>query len=147
MRFGGHHAAVGVTLKADKIPEFTERLCRYMDELPPEDFIPRVEVDASVDLSELTLSNVEKLDLLAPFGQENVSPHFLAHGVMMAGGVIVPMNQRKSWDELHRELELVEPSAILTDGDDYGCNEEMQAAYGSLLRPWMPTRLTSLQSL
>ena len=30
----------------------------------------------------------------------------------------------KSWDELHRELELVEPSAILTDGDDYGCNEE-----------------------
>ena len=57
------------------------------------------------------------------------------YGVMMAGGVIVPMNQRKSWEELHRELELVEPSAILTDGDDYGCNEEMQAAYGSLLRP------------
>lgn len=86
VRFGGHHAAVGVTLKADKIPEFTERLCEYMDKLPPEDFIPRIEVDASVDLSELTLANVEKLDLLAPFGQENSSPHFLAHGVMMAGG-------------------------------------------------------------
>lgn len=93
VRFGGHHAAVGVTLKADKIPEFTERLCRYMDELPPEDFIPRVEVDASVDLSELTLSNVEKLDLLAPFGQENVSPHFLAHGVMMAGGRAVGVDK------------------------------------------------------
>ena len=86
VRFGGHHAAVGVTLKADKIPEFTERLCEYMDKLPPEDFIPRIDVDASVDLSELTLANVEKLDLLAPFGQENSSPHFLAHGVMMAGG-------------------------------------------------------------
>lgn len=86
MRFGGHHAAVGVTLKADKISEFTERLCAYMDALPPEDFIPRIDVDASVDLSELTLANVEKLDLLAPFGQENSSPHFLAHGVMMAGG-------------------------------------------------------------
>ncbi len=86
VRFGGHHAAVGVTLKADKIPEFTERLCAYMDALPPEDFIPRIDVDASVDLSELTLANVEKLDLLAPFGQENSSPHFLAHGVMMAGG-------------------------------------------------------------
>ncbi len=86
VRFGGHHAAVGVTLKADKIPEFTKRLCAYMDALPPEDFIPRIDVDASVDLSELTLANVEKLDLLAPFGQENSSPHFLAHGVMMAGG-------------------------------------------------------------
>ena len=65
----------------------------------------------------------------------NNSYHYAVncYGVMMAGGVIVPMNQRKSWDELHREL--VEPSAILTDGDDYGCNEEMQAAYGSLLRP------------
>ena len=63
----------------------------------------------------------------------NNSYHYAVncYGVMMAGGVIVPMNQRKSWDELHRELELVEPSAILTDGDDYGCNEEMQAAYGS----------------
>ena len=67
----------------------------------------------------------------------NNSYHYAVncYGVMMAGGVIVPMNQRKSWDELYRELELVEPSAILTDGDDYGCNEEMQAAYGSLLRP------------
>lgn len=67
----------------------------------------------------------------------NNSYHYAVncYGVMMAGGVIVPMNQRKSWDELHRELELVEPSAILTDGDDYGCNEEMQAAYSSLLRP------------
>ena len=67
----------------------------------------------------------------------NNSYHYAVncYGVMMAGGVIVPMNQRKSWEELHRELELVEPSAILTDGDDYGCNEEMQADYGSLLRP------------
>lgn len=85
-RFGGHHAAVGVTLPASKLPEFSERLCAYMDKLPPEDFIPRIEVDASLDLSELTLENVAKLDLLAPFGQENPSPHFLAHGVVISGG-------------------------------------------------------------
>ena len=56
-------------------------------------------------------------------------------GVLLAGGVLVLLNQRKSWEELQYELELVEPAAILTDGEDYGCNEEMQAAYGSLLRP------------
>ena len=39
-RFGGHHAAVGVTLPASKLSEFSERLCAYMDKLPPEDFIP-----------------------------------------------------------------------------------------------------------
>ena len=57
------------------------------------------------------------------------------YGVMLAGGVIVPLNQRKSWEELQYELEMVEPSLILTDGEDYGCNEQMQAAYGALLRP------------
>ena len=57
------------------------------------------------------------------------------YGVMLAGGVVVPLNQRKSWEELHDELELVEPALILTDGEDHGCNEEIQAAYGSLLRP------------
>ncbi len=57
------------------------------------------------------------------------------YGVMLAGGVVVPLNQRKSWEELHCELELVEPTMILTDGEDHGCNEEVQAAYGSLLRP------------
>ena len=42
------------------------------------------------------------------------------YGVMLAGGVIVPLNQRKSWEELQYELEMVEPSLILTDGEDYG---------------------------
>ena len=57
------------------------------------------------------------------------------YGIMLAGGVVVPLNQRKSWDELSYELQLVEPAAILTDGEDYGCNAEVQAAYGSILRP------------
>ena len=67
----------------------------------------------------------------------NNSYHYAVncYGVMMAGGVVVPLNQRKSWEELHYELELVEPTLILTDGEDHGCNEEIQAAYGSLLRP------------
>ena len=56
-------------------------------------------------------------------------------GVVAAGAVLVLLNQRKSWDELSYELGLVEPAAILTDGDDYGCNAEVQAAYGSILRP------------
>ena len=45
------------------------------------------------------------------------------------------LNQRKSWDELSYELQLVEPAAILTDGEDYGCNDQLKAAYGDILRP------------
>ena len=84
-RFGGHEAAVGVTLPADKLPEFTERLCACLDELPPDSFHPRIEIDACVDLSELTLENVQELSQLAPFGQENPVPRYLARDVTLTG--------------------------------------------------------------
>ena len=56
-------------------------------------------------------------------------------GIILAGGVLVLLNQHKSWDELSYELGLVDPAAILTDGDDYGTKEQLQATYGSILRP------------
>lgn len=73
-RFGGHDAAVGVTLPADKLPEFERRLCAYMDALPEGAFHPLVEIDSCVSLDELTLDNVAQLDKLAPFGQEHPVP-------------------------------------------------------------------------
>ncbi|MBQ6455380.1 MAG: single-stranded-DNA-specific exonuclease RecJ [Eggerthellaceae bacterium] len=83
-RFGGHEAAVGVTLPVSKLPEFTERICAYMDSLPAEAFHPLVQIDTCVDLSELTLENVRQLDRLAPFGQQNPIPCFLARDVTLA---------------------------------------------------------------
>ena len=56
-------------------------------------------------------------------------------GIILAGGVLVLLNQHKSWDELSYELGLVDPAAILTDGDDYGFNDQLKAAYGDILRP------------
>lgn len=84
-RFGGHEAAVGVTLSADRLPEFEQRLCAYLDELPSDSFHPRIEIDACAELSELTLEHVEELARLAPFGQENPVPRFLARDVTLAG--------------------------------------------------------------
>lgn len=82
-RFGGHEAAVGVTLPADRIPEFTERLLAYMDTLPDDSFRPRYDIDACVNLGELTLENVQKLSYLAPYGQDNRPPRFLAQNVLL----------------------------------------------------------------
>ena len=56
-------------------------------------------------------------------------------GIILAGGVLVTLNQKKTWDELEYELGLVEPALILNDGIDYGCRAELEAAYGPKLRP------------
>ena len=55
-------------------------------------------------------------------------------GIILAGGVLVTLNQKKTWDELEYELGLVEPVLILNDGIDYGCRAELEAAYGPKLR-------------
>ena len=56
-------------------------------------------------------------------------------GIILAGGVLVTLNQKKTWDELEYELGLVEPALILNDGVDYGYRPQLEAAYGPLLRP------------
>lgn len=83
-RFGGHEAAVGVTLPAENLPAFTERLCAYMETLPDGNFHPRIDIDATVSLDELTIETVEELERLAPFGQENRQPVFLAQSVSLS---------------------------------------------------------------
>lgn len=83
-QFGGHAAAVGITIKKENIDAFAKKLCAYMDTLSDECFHPRLSIDACVDLGELTMDNVERLSMLAPFGQENRSPRFLAKNVMVS---------------------------------------------------------------
>ena len=58
-----------------------------------------------------------------------------SYGIILAGGVLVTLNQKKTWDELEYELGLVESALILNDGIDYGCRAELEAAYGPKLRP------------
>lgn len=83
VRFGGHEAAVGITLKTKDIPAFTKALCDYLDKLPEDDFHPLIEIDACINLDELTLETVGALKQVAPFGQENPTPCFLARDVLL----------------------------------------------------------------
>ena len=59
----------------------------------------------------------------------------IAFGTILAGGVVVTINQKKTWPELEYELGLVEPALLFNDGIDYGCREQLEAAYGDRLRP------------
>ena len=59
----------------------------------------------------------------------------IAFGAILAGGVVVTVNQKKTWPELEYELGLVEPALLFNDGIDYGCREQLEAAYGDRLRP------------
>ncbi|MGE5508976.1 MAG: single-stranded-DNA-specific exonuclease RecJ [Chitinophagales bacterium] len=74
-KFGGHAMAAGLTIAAERIPEFRGRLGRCAEaRLTPEDFVPSLRLDAEVTADELTPSLVAELERLAPFGAGNPTP-------------------------------------------------------------------------
>lgn len=83
IRFGGHAGAVGVTIEAEKLGAFRERMEEVLARVPEDDFEDRGEVAAVVRLSELTIDNINQLSRLEPFGQGNKVPLLAATGVTM----------------------------------------------------------------
>jgi single-stranded-DNA-specific exonuclease len=69
--YGGHPGAAGFSLDPERIPEFRAAFSRAVAaaaEVIPE---PVLEIDAYVDLPDLTLGMVEEISRLAPFGRGN----------------------------------------------------------------------------
>jgi single-stranded-DNA-specific exonuclease len=90
VRFGGHQYAAGVTLEAARIDEFRQRFNAYAAaRLSPEDFLPRMDVDAVVELGDLADAAVQEVLALAPFGHGNPPPLVAALDVEVAGQPVV----------------------------------------------------------
>jgi single-stranded-DNA-specific exonuclease len=82
LRFGGHSHAAGLSLPTVKIAEFRGRINSYAaGKLTPEDLRPRLDIDAVVDLAELTPRAVAELAAMEPFGHRNPPPLLAAMGL------------------------------------------------------------------
>jgi single-stranded-DNA-specific exonuclease len=85
IKFGGHKHAAGLTLHPAKVAEFRLRFNAYgQAHLQPEDFQPRLEFDAVLELNEIDEGSVNDLFTLAPFGHSNPPPLFAALNVEIA---------------------------------------------------------------
>ncbi len=105
-RFGGHAIAAGLTITADRIPEFSRRFGEIAaSRLGPDDLVPVLDVDEEVRLAAMTPALAEQLQRLAPFGMDNPEPVFAARG-------LVAVTTRVMGDGQHLRLGL-------TDGDSF----------------------------
>ncbi|WP_338777310.1 single-stranded-DNA-specific exonuclease RecJ [Metabacillus sp. FJAT-52054] len=92
--FGGHPMAAGMTLAAEDIDELRERLNMLAkNQLKEEDFIPLTKVDLSCKLEDVTLSTIEELNLLAPFGMNNPKPVVMIEDLKVTGMRKIGSNQ------------------------------------------------------
>lgn len=80
--FGGHTYAVGLSLREENIPEFTQRFEEYVAaNILPEQLTPQIDIDAFLSFSEITPEFVSILRLFTPFGPGNRIPTFCTRRV------------------------------------------------------------------
>ncbi|KKQ80111.1 MAG: Single-stranded-DNA-specific exonuclease RecJ [Parcubacteria group bacterium GW2011_GWC2_38_7] len=78
-RFGGHSQACGFTLTSQEmLEEFKSSLGAHASsEIKNKNLTPFVDVDAEIDLSEISLGFYNQLEGFEPFGEGNIKPTFL----------------------------------------------------------------------
>ncbi len=81
-RFGGHAMAAGLTMPAERIPEFSHRFNEIASaQLTPADLVPALRVDAETPLPAVTETLATQLERLAPFGMGNAQPVLATRGL------------------------------------------------------------------
>lgn len=82
VKFGGHAAAAGFTVRREDIEELRERLSQHVQSVleSEEDLVPRFRVDAAMQVDEVTLDMASGLRQLEPHGIGNPRPVFLIEG-------------------------------------------------------------------
>ena len=84
-KHGGHAMAAGLSLAADRLDDFRAALRAHAAEhLDADLLVPRLRIDAVVDLSDLTPDLVRQLEALGPYGAANPRPTLMARDVLLA---------------------------------------------------------------
>lgn len=101
-QFGGHKYAAGLTMKLENLEAFTQKfeevVCEQIDD---ELLIPQINVDAELNLNQITDKFNKVLKQFAPTGPGNMRP------VFMSENVFITENSRKiGEDKTHLRLEV-----------------------------------------
>ncbi len=102
IQFGGHQYAAGMTLKPEKVESFRARFEQVVSSTITEDQLsPKLSIDMELDFSMLTLSFLNTLKRLAPFGPANMKPVFMTSMVRDTGN-----SKAVGSDKSHLKVEL-----------------------------------------
>ncbi len=103
IKFGGHQAAAGLSIDPSKIDAFREDFCeQVISQVSVNDLVPDLDIDAEAMIGNLTMSMMNDLEKLAPFGQSNPRPVLCATGVRLAAP---PKTMGKEGRHLSLQLE------------------------------------------
>ncbi|HNW49702.1 MAG TPA: single-stranded-DNA-specific exonuclease RecJ [Prolixibacteraceae bacterium] len=104
--YGGHMFAAGLTLKLENVKKFSDRFEEFVQKnITQKQQTQTIEVDAKLQLPDITPKFVRLLKQFEPYGPHNMTPVFVTEDVIDSGtSRIVGPN------EDHLKLDLVEPN-------------------------------------
>lgn len=115
--FGGHPMAAGMTLKLDDVDDLRIRLNKLAaDQLTDEDFIPVTFLDEEVHLEDISLTSLEEMNRLSPYGVDNAKPKVLIKNVEIA-------NIKKIGSEQNHLKILLNENGLNLDGVGFGLGQ------------------------
>jgi single-stranded-DNA-specific exonuclease len=95
-RFGGHKQAAGLSLKSEDIKGFMEKISGIvLNSLSEEDFVPALNIDAAVNISDINFGLINEVANLEPFGYGNDEPLFGAKSLEVLQPRVVGNNHLK----------------------------------------------------
>jgi len=98
-QFGGHKYAAGLTLKLENIAAFQKRFEEVVTaSIKDHQLIPEIEIDAFIELKEITPKFFRILKQFSPFGPGNMSPVFATKKMIDKGFVRIVGNNHLKLD-------------------------------------------------
>ena len=82
-RYGWHRQAGWLTLKLDNLDKFKELVKKYSKDILPGDLEKIIYVDTEIKSEDLLWDDIKKIDLLAPFWEQNPQPTFLIKNIQI----------------------------------------------------------------
>jgi single-stranded-DNA-specific exonuclease len=86
IRYGGHKYAAGLSILPERIDSFRHQLNLVSTRmLSDDDLIPKLNIDAELDLEKINDELVKTLEKFAPFGPMNMRPVFVSYATEIVG--------------------------------------------------------------
>ncbi len=146
VRHGGHAQAAGFTVRNENITALRDRLTEIAgDCLDGRDLRPTLEIDADVDIHQLSEDLVEDMTMLEPTGNDNPPPLFMTSNAFIADWRLVGR------DEKHIKLRLARAGQPPIDAIGFNLGEwagklpeRIDVAYELEINEWNGKRTLQL---
>lgn len=121
--YGGHMYAAGLTMKIENIQEFARRFEDIVTkQITNQQQIESIEIDAKIQLSDISPKFYRILKQFAPFGPHNMVPVFFTENVLDSG-TSRPVGKNLE----HLKLDLIEPTTNSSQFSGIAFNQSQHA--------------------